>query len=253
MNIQGLLILLVLLLAVFSLPAKSEKMIIFNMGDKEYPPYMSFDGNNGPQGIMYDVLSFIAKKHQYKIIPVKMSKNRVRVSLANGKLDATPRAMEWESNPDNYIFTEPIVVIRDSLFSPKKQPVAFERIEELMGLTIILRKGYIYPTLEKLINIEDNKILYANSEKNMLTMLKHQRAKAAVISEYVGLWIIKQQHEQGLYYIAKKPIDKVDYRIMFSKKWSEFVQVFNDNLRVMKKKGIIDRIVSKYIGVAPST
>ncbi|MCX4028684.1 transporter substrate-binding domain-containing protein [Endozoicomonas sp. SM1973] len=226
-----------------------DRKVIFNMGDKEYPPYMFFDENGNANGIMYDVLQAFANKQGYMVVPVKMSKKRVRVSLEHGKLDATPRAIEWEANPNRYVFTSPIILQRDVLFSLLSQPVDFSRVEELKTHTIILRKGYIYPTLADLVDNKLIQVMYTNSEENMLNMLRYERAKAAVISEFVGLWLIKQQKAKGIFYVSKGAIDEVAYRIMFTKPWAEFVQLFNQELVSMKKEGRVVKIVNKYIGM----
>ncbi|MDE1462402.1 substrate-binding periplasmic protein [Spartinivicinus poritis] len=225
----------------------NNRKIIFNMGDKEYPPYMLFDENGEAKGIMYDVLQEIANKQGYKVVAVKMSKKRVRVSLEHGKLDATPRAIEWEANPNRYVFTSPIILQRDVLFSLLSQPIEFNRIEELKIHAVILRKGYVYPTLAGLIDNKLIQVVYTNSEENMLNMLRYRRAEAAVISEFVGLWLIKQQKAKGIFYVSKGAIDEVAYRIMFTKPWAGFVQLFNNELTVMKKTGAIKDIVNKYI------
>ncbi|WP_163832940.1 substrate-binding periplasmic protein [Spartinivicinus ruber] len=244
-----LLLLFLLSLPVLVTASIDDKTIIFNMGDKEYPPYMFFGENGQPQGIMYDVLHVLATKQEVKIIPVKMSKQRVRVSLDSRKLDATPRAIEWEANPEHYVFTDPIVLQRDVLFSLQEQPVEFNYLEELKNQTIILRKNYIYPTLENFINNKIIQVVYTNSEENMLNMLKHKRARAAVISEHVGLWLLKQQNIRKEFYVSEGAIDEVAYRIMFTQSWVGFVQRFNKELVMMKKQGKVKAIVGKYIDI----
>jgi len=77
-------------------------------------------------------------------------------------------------------------------------------------------------------------------------MALNRRVDAAVVNEVVGLWLIKENFWQGKLKIAPKAIDSVGYPIMFSRKWKPFVKKFNQELRLMKKNGSLEKILAKY-------
>lgn len=224
----------------------NKEKITFNMSPTGYPPYMIYNENKNPSGIMYDVLKKVASKYDYAVEVAGIPRRRVNEWLDSNKLDATPRAKEWVPNPDDYVFTEPIVVARDVIFSLIKSPVDFNNIEDLFGKRIGTHLGYKYPLLDQY--FKDKKMFRddANNEIAMLKMVLFKRTDAAIINELVGLWLIKENNWQGKFSISKKDCGSVDYRIMFNKKWIPFVDKFNKELVKMKKDGTLNNIINRY-------
>ncbi|MEH6346184.1 MAG: hypothetical protein V7785_13920 [Bermanella sp.] len=55
-----------------------------------------------------------------------------------------------------------------------------------------------------------------------------QRTDAAIVNQSVGLWFIKHTPQwQGQFIMSNKMVSGFSYRIMFTKKWQEFVNFFN--------------------------
>ncbi len=78
-------------------------------------------------------------------------------------------------------------------------------------------------------------------------MLVFDRTEVAVLNELVGKWLIKKNplwHQ--LFFISEQAINQVDYRIMFNKNWQPFVNLFNQELAIMKKNGQLQEIISRY-------
>ncbi len=239
--------LLVLLLLFKTAPVFSSQQIVFNITSKGLPPYMIKEAGQPDSGIMLDVLQLIADKHNYSVKPVGIPKKREISQLDLGKLDAVPLAMEWVPHPENYAFTDPVVKARDVLFSLKSSPVRLNDIKELFGKKLGTHLGYHYPTLEDYFNSNQIQRSDAGTEKEMLGMLIYERTQGAVLNELVGQWLIKNnplwQHQ---FYISKKAINQVDYRIMFNKRWHKFVKLFNQELAIMKQDGQLQAIISRY-------
>ncbi|MEH6345388.1 MAG: transporter substrate-binding domain-containing protein [Bermanella sp.] len=228
-------------------PAYAAQQIVFNITSKGLPPYMIKKVGQPDSGIMLDVLQLIADKHNYSVKPVGIPKKREISQLDLGKLDAVPLAMEWVPHPENYAFTDPVVKARDVLFSLKSSPVQLNDIKELFGKKLGTHLGYHYPTLEDYFNSNKIQRSDAGTEKEMLGMLIYERTQGAVLNELVGQWLIKNnplwQHQ---FYISKQAINQVDYRIMFNKRWHKFVELFNQELAIMKKDGQLKEIISRY-------
>ena len=63
----------------------------------------------------------------------------------------------------------------------------------------------------------------------------------------VGNWIINKHPElQNKFEVSAQSFGSVGYRIMFQKKWQDFVIEFNKELAVMKKNGQLENIVQRY-------
>ncbi len=225
----------------------ADPVIVFNMSPSGYPPFMINDEQQHPSGIMYDVLKRIALKHHYQIQTTSTPRKRVDIQLDSGKLDASARAKEWMQNPEDYVFTDTIIKVRDVIFSSSKTPLIFNNIEDLYGKTISTHLGYKYPMLDASFNKQKIFKSDSYSEEAMLGKVLIDRADAAIVNESVGLWLIKSKPAwQGQFVIAKKILNSFDFRIMFSKKWRPFVNKFNQELANMKKDGELENIISSY-------
>ena len=201
-----------------------------------------------PNGIMYAVLSEIASKKGYHIKIETSPRKRVDMDLISGKLDATSRAKEWTTHPKSFEFTNIIIEVRDVVFSLKENPVIFEKIEDLYGMTVATHLGYKYPLLNA--GFKSRKIIRSdsNSEKAMLGKTFLSRTDAAIINKSVGLWLIKHTPQwQNKFILSKKMVGGFSYRIMFTKKWKGFVSFFNQELENMKKNGRLNAIVDQYM------
>ena len=222
------------------------EIIIFNTTPKGYPPYMIKEAGKQERGIMFEVLQIIATKLDYVVETKGIPTKRVDNLLKTGDLDATARAKEWVSNPENYEFTDVIVRARDVLFSLKKTPITFRSIEDLFDKDIGTHLGYTYPMLKTY--FKDNRIRRNDTDNGtaMLNMVLKERTDAAVINELVAKWIISKNKWKEKFVVSEKEIGGFDYRIMFNKKWRSFVQKFNQELTLMKQNGELEKIISKY-------
>lgn len=221
--------------------------IIFNISPTGYPPYMIKSSNGPTRGIIYDVLHDIASKLGYRVMVVGIPKNREVIQLKSGAIDANALAIEWVKKPEDFAFTDVIVVARDVLFSAKADPITFNKLEDLYGKTLGIHLGYSYPFLQR--SFQSGAIIssHATTEKTILGKVLAERTHGAVVNEFVGQWLIKSTPDwQGKFTISKKAIGSFDFRIQFSKKWQSFVMLFNRELNKMKKDGRLDKIKDLY-------
>jgi len=220
-----------------------DNAIRFNVTPLGFPPYIF---STPPGGIIFDVLNHIAVQHSLKVVPVRVSETRVQVLLDNHKLDAHASALEWIENPEKYLFTQPIVKVRDLVFTREDSSFNFQKIEDLYGQGVGVRTGYSYQSLTHHFKSGKIKRLDSNNELYMLNMLSRGRLDIAIITEYVGLWLIKENTVKQRFKISKNAIDTTDYRLVFTKKWQPFVNHFNKELSLMKRNGQLENILSKY-------
>lgn len=220
-----------------------ESLLRFNVTPQGFPPYLLA---RPPSGIMYDVLSYIAQKQDYKLVAERIEENRVYVLLDNNKLDAHASALEWVSNPEKYAFTDPILQVRDVVFTRKDSSFNYQSVEGLLGHSVGVRTGYSYQSLTEYFRAGKIKRMDSNNELYLLQMLSRGRLDIAVITEHVGLWLIKNNNIKAEFSLAKNAVDTTDYRIVFSKKWLGFIEKFNAELALMKSNGHLNTILSRY-------
>ncbi len=228
----------------------NEKIIIFNMTESGYPPFMINEKDKLSRGIIYDVLHLILSKHGYVIRTIQVPKNRELEFFKTEKLDAHAMAKEWVDEPSEYEFSDPILKVRNVLFSNVDSPVAFTKIEDLVGKKAITHLGYKYPPLTTYFNgglIERNDTV---DETAMLAMVLAKRGDFTIVNDFVGTWIIQQRNWSYDFYISKRAITSYDYRIMFAKKWKLLVRDFNKELALLKENGELEKIIDKYVETA---
>ncbi len=251
MNKKQFILLPFLIFVVFSLPFRlegAEKQIVFSIPPDGYPPYL-IDSN---RGILMDVLKNIAGKKGYSVIVVTLyPEKREQKMHQNRRVDARANSKEWTENPDEFIFTDPIVEHEDVLIYLKGQPIKFGKIDDLSGKTIGTMLGYTYPFFEPYFS--DPNLLIGRhdvtSRESMLEMLMLKRLDCAIINKLVALWTIKQNKMyQGMFDFTGTSVGSVGYRLVFIKadKWRFFVDDFNDELAIMKQKGELDKIIGNY-------
>ncbi len=223
-------------------------VINLNVSIKGYPPYTLLEEEGEASGIIVDLLKTIAQKHGHSLAYHQIPRKRVDHMILSGELDATPRAIEWTPKPEDYIFTDSIIAMRDVLFFPHTKPLQFERIEDLLGKRLRTHIGYSYSSLDKY--FESGKIYRHDDqfEEQMLqnVLMSKGRFDAAIVDEMVGLWIIKNNNWEGKLIPSKNDVAAVEYRLMFNKRFAAFVEQFNAELEMMKRDGSLKQIIERY-------
>lgn len=226
-----------------------DKIIRFNMSPNGYPPFTIIQADNTPAGILYDVLEVVASKHEYRIQPEEIPRKRVDSFILKGRIDATARAREWTQSPDNFVFTEPVIVAKDVLFSLIKRPIAYGVAGALKDKVILARLGYKYPALREAFASEETERFDVTSTHEMFKRLlapKQRSYDGLLTNLQVGLWQIKQHNWYDRLQYSEKAISEVGYRLMFGKSWQDFVDKFNQELAEMKASGQLQQIINNY-------
>ena len=115
-----------------------------------YPPFLIAVPGKPVVGIMADVLREIATAQGLRLKFVETPQMRVETPILDRQVDAVPRAKEWVSQPDRFLFTDSVLRLRDVIFSRAKHPVLFRKPDDLIGKTVGTHLGYRYPLLEPL-------------------------------------------------------------------------------------------------------
>lgn len=227
-------------------PEDAERVFRFNVSPNGYPPYLiNEDGKQS--GIMWDVVSVIAERLDYKVIPEKVPRKRVDQMLAEGYIDGTTRAKEWTDNPDEFAFTDPVVDIEEVLFVPRESNLQFEVPEDLFSRTLVTHLGYHYPALEP--HFESGKIerFDVSRDKDMFKYVLHgDDMHAAIADRLVGQWILLNEGLQSEFRTIPTQLSEYGFRLMLRKDCADFAESFNSELEAMRENGELDEILSRY-------
>jgi len=237
-----LILLCILLMPVFSCHGDTP-ILRFNVTPQGFPPYVI---SKPPAGIMFDVLSHIAQKQGYQLVAERIPENRVYLLLDGGELDAHASALEWVESPQKYAFTDPVLKVRDVVFTRKDSALNYQTVKDLWGHSVGVHTGYSYQSLTEYFKSGKITRIDSNNELYLLQMLAKERLDVAVITEHVGLWLIKKNNIKADFTIAKNAVDTTEYRLVFSKKWQGFIKAFNKELALMKSNGHLKEILYRY-------
>ncbi|SFR41854.1 amino acid ABC transporter substrate-binding protein, PAAT family [Marinobacter daqiaonensis] len=224
-----------------------QHLLRLNVSTNGYPPYLIIEEDGSYGGIVYDVVSRIADRTGYTVEPHEVPRKRVDDLLLRGLIDATPRAREWTEEPGRFLFTDPIVPIREVFFSRADSDFRFGELDRLGGITLVTPLGYHYPQLEPLFENGTVERYEVRHDRDMFRYLLHgPNFDAAVADLTVGQWIIRQNNWKGEFKHSDKAISQYGYRLMLRPEWQDFAEMFNDELADMKASGELDDILDQY-------
>ncbi|MCG2582479.1 MAG: transporter substrate-binding domain-containing protein [Marinobacter sp.] len=218
----------------------------FNVSPNGYPPYLIVDGQE-PSGIMWDVVTVIAERLGYKVIPEQIPRKRVDTMLLKGYIDATSRAIEWTDNPEKFLFTDAIVEVEEVVFIPTDSDLTYQTTEDLLSRTVVTHLGYFYPALESHFQSGAIKRFDVSRDQDMFTFLLHgKRFDAAIADRLVGQWILRNEGWRKYFRISKESLSNYGFRLMLRKDWAEFARLFNAELSNIRANGELEAILSQY-------
>ncbi|WP_298446849.1 transporter substrate-binding domain-containing protein [uncultured Marinobacter sp.] len=238
-------ILLMFALAINTAFASDAKVFRFNISPNGYPPYMIVD-QDAPSGIMWDVVSLITERLGYELVAKKIPRKRVDQMLLDSYIDGTSRAIEWTQNPEDFLFTEPVVDVQEVFFAPKSTGETYHSPEDLFSKTVVTHLGYIYPVLEPHFESGAIKRFDVPKEIDMFKFLLHgDRFDVAVMDLLVGKWMLKNEGLQDQI-VSSGSISSYGFRIMLRKESRQFAEKFNAELARIRKSGELAAILANY-------
>lgn len=221
--------------------------LIFNIGMGGIPPYTIKQDDGSVSGIFWDVLSRIAREYDYSVIATEVPTNRVDDFILEGRVDVTMRAMEWTNEPHRFLFTAPVTIARDVVFTRKDQPLNLTSPNDLAGKTLITHLGYSYPMLEPLFESGEITRLELHDEVSMFRRLAGAERFDGLLSNYrSGKWVMRTHGWDDDFQVEPMVLNESPYRLMFAPRWPHFVKLFDRELAEMKENGELDRIINSY-------
>jgi polar amino acid transport system substrate-binding protein len=226
--------------------SSDDRVFRFNVSPSGYPPYLiNEDGKNS--GIMWEVVKEITSRLHYRLEPVEVPRKRVDQLLLDGHIDGTSRAIEWTSDPEAFVFTDPVVSIEEVVFFPADSPHDFNRVEDLQSLTLVTHLGYHYPDLKPYFDAGTITRFDVARDKDLFVFVRESDdMDAAVADRLVGKWVLLSQGMQDEFRASDATLSEYEFRIMLRTEWQSFAEDFNRELASMQENGEIDAILANY-------
>lgn len=224
----------------------AQEQIRFNLSQSGYPPYVFEDTAGNPTGIMWDVLQ-LAAADDYTVVATRIPRKRVTELLQEGVFDVTANAVEWMSDMQGLIVSDPVVLHGDSIFILANSPISHDfTLDSLSDKRIGARLGYVYPTLEPLFQQRLLTRVNRNNHTAMLQALKIGVVDAVIMEKYSGAWWIKQAGMKNEVIDTHQLIGSVGYRFIFHEKWRKFIASLNQTISTITANGQLEEIFDRY-------
>ncbi len=245
--IGNLLSIIIILLFAGSAPA--EEILVFG---NEYKPPKIWMTENGPGGILVDILKYAGREmgveFKVQLFPWRRAYNQAR--HAKGGVVGISKTAERLALFD---YSAPVYYDEVILVVKKGREFKFESFEDLRGKTIGVIRGSSYgPEFEaarRLFRVNED-----SSNVSRLRMLKKERIDAAVISPGVGAFkqILADNPQAKIkaedFTILGKRLTLDPNHLAFSKKMArtDFIIAFDAVIKRGFETGDIQRIIARY-------
>lgn len=226
-----------------------ETLLRFNAVSSGWPPYSFLDEKGNATGILVEALPLFLKNKKYSLEVTTFPLVRAEKGMEMGQIDVMIRSKSWTKNPNDYYWSDPIILNRDIILSLKKAPVEFSTLDNLQGKKIGTIHGFKYPTLEPFFSSKKLERIDAQNTANSLKMLLHHHVDGIVISEAVAKWMIRNdQSLKDKFHFSQNIIDQntVEYRFRKDDKLIPIIKIINDAIARNKKDKHFDKLIETY-------
>lgn len=235
-------------------PASAEErdnVIAIGSPKEGWPPYLIVDHSHTREGFCVDLARKVAEQNGFQFKIAIYPERRARLLLNSGRIHTMLKAKTWMPNPDNYLWSDPIIESEDILLFRAGQGSFYSSLKDISGLEVGVVLGYGYPTLERMIKSRAIRTYAANNAHHQLGMLLRGRVDCVVINRLVARWEIRNSLEfhDGQFDFSTFPVEVAPLRMAFSKgrNQEKFVAAFNRELKKMKNNGLYQKIVGRYL------
>lgn len=227
--------------------AAEAPVLRLNVSPQGYPPYTIVDGDES-SGIVWDVAVRITERLGYRLEAHNVPRKRVDDMLLGDYIDATARAREWTDRPERFVFTDPVVRVREVFFTPGDKKFVYDGPEAIDGMTVLTHLGYKYPYLREMFDSKRANRFDVPQDKDIFNYLLHgeDNFDVAIADMLVGQWIIRKSGWRGQFSVSNEALTDFGLRLMLRPEMGEFAQKFNDELAKMKSSGELDNIMDNY-------
>lgn len=232
-------------------PARAQHQKIILAAPRDgWPPFLIVSGEPPEAtGIMPDIFKAACARAGYAVDFQFYPEKRAQMLLAQGLVDAYPKSPKWVDDPSIFFWSDPVQEVGDVIVYRRAGP-RLSTIADLKGRSIGTMHGYIYPTLDCLIESYAIHTYTATSTKNLLLMLARNHVDGIVTPRQVAEWIIRTQPDldQADFAYSEKPVDSAPYGFAFTRdeRLRPFIETLNNELKAMRQDGRMEAILNKY-------
>ena len=198
-------------------------------------------------GLVPDLIRDFFSHEQIQVEFILDNRRGAEHRLYSGDVDAMLMAREWAVEPEQLMFSDPVIVHRDYLFSMRPFNDKHKPEQWLADKKVCTRQYYVYEALEPHFLKSGTKRIDSSSELAQLRMLQNGRCDYAYLNEHVAKWIASHQLSDAALYQSPLGFGMVGLTIAFHPRWQAYLPGLNQYLQKARQQGLIEEKLLWYI------
>ncbi len=179
-------------------------------------------------GLYYDIvnhLNLVSDSYRFELIylPRKRVDKFLKENKLSGILLGVNPAWFKDKKEERYFWTSRVFTDRDEVISLKSTAIEYSDSSSLSNRVLGGVRGFYYHGINELIKNKKALRIDTAHETDLFSMLLNKRIDAAVVSRSTFNYMVKKNQWQDTFYVARKPHDIFDRRILVPK---DFITVF---------------------------
>lgn len=237
-----------LTMILFTVPVVAAEKLKFVLYYPQVPPYMYQEANSqNVVGLVPDLIRDFFSHEQIEVEFILDNRRGAEHRLYSGDVDAMLMAKEWAVDPQLLVFSEPVIVHRDYLFSMQPFNTGQKAEQWLANKKVCTRQYYVYDALEPYFMKSGTQRIDSSSELAQLRMLQNGRCDYAYLNEHVAKWIASHQLSDTVLHQSPLGFSMVGLTIAFHPRWQAYLVGLNQYLQKARQQGLIDEKLQWYI------
>lgn len=244
----------IIILLVFSINCFSEETVRLTSG--EWAPYLSENLKDGGYGTSIVTAAFNAVNIDviYDYYPWKRSFLHAKdgIDLDNNTVNGTILWVETEERKKSFIYTAPVIIDYQLIYSLKSNPVNWETLDDLIGKKIGLTLHAYYPGFANYERKDELIFLRYGGYELLFARLLSGRIDAIPYESNVASYYLRanlSEEARAKIVVCPTKLTEVRFHIIMSKAVPENKRLrdeFNRGLAIIKNNGILKELENKF-------
>lgn len=201
---------------------------------------------NDYEGIAVDILASFSKTEVFNYSVNLNSRKRGELELYEGNHDFTTLSPSWLDFPNKLIFTLPIYVHREFLYS-NQAIIGANLAEVITGKRVCTRLGYKYPNIDPFFKSGLAIQIASQEATGEFKLLRRGRCDLVLTNEFSANTLIRENRWENQIFRSNFTTDEVNYTFAFHPKHSELVERLNHHIREISQNGDLEKFIQQRI------
>mgnify|MGYP003646531734 CR=1 FL=1 len=213
----------------------------------EEPPFIYTSTTSKYQGIVPSLAMALSRELNLELEYLPIPRKGLEQSLIDGKADIAWLSPEWVTNKEQLIFSVPVFLHREFLYSLKPFSESSNPVDWMRDKTICLRQDYQYPSLNRFFSNKVARAVKVSSQVPLVRLLLKGRCDLLYMNEHRASWMTDSLGIERHLWRSVMPLKETQLAFMFDKTWQTKMTQVNQALADIKRSGELDTIIQSNI------